>query len=78
MANASVRHWSRPRVPISVISNDRMPTWAGATIRSFGKGSGHPASLNFGDLFSYALAKLRFRGRGTREDRRRPNLRGAI
>jgi ribonuclease VapC len=26
---------------------------------SFGKGSGHPAGLNFGDLFSYALAKTR-------------------
>jgi ribonuclease VapC len=26
---------------------------------AFGKGSGHPASLNFGDLFSYALAKVR-------------------
>ena len=25
----------------------------------FGKGSGHPASLNYGDLFSYALAKVR-------------------
>jgi ribonuclease VapC len=25
----------------------------------FGKGSGHPARLNFGDLFSYALAKTR-------------------
>ena len=25
----------------------------------FGKGSGHPAGLNFGDLFSYALAKAR-------------------
>jgi ribonuclease VapC len=25
--------------------------------RDFGKGSGHPASLNFGDCFSYALAK---------------------
>ena len=23
----------------------------------FGKGSGHPASLNYGDLFAYALAK---------------------
>lgn len=23
----------------------------------YGKGSGHPAALNFGDLFSYALAK---------------------
>lgn len=26
---------------------------------AFGKGSGHPARLNFGDAFSYALAKLR-------------------
>ena len=25
----------------------------------FGRGSGHPAGLNFGDVFSYALAKLR-------------------
>jgi ribonuclease VapC len=26
--------------------------------RQYGKGSGHPASLNFGDCFTYALAKL--------------------
>ena len=25
--------------------------------RDFGRGSGHPAQLNFGDCFSYALAK---------------------
>jgi ribonuclease VapC len=25
----------------------------------YGKGSGHPAALNFGDVFSYALAKTR-------------------
>jgi ribonuclease VapC len=25
----------------------------------FGKGSGHPARLNFGDCFAYALAKVR-------------------
>lgn len=25
--------------------------------RDFGRGSGHPAKLNFGDCFSYALAK---------------------
>ena len=25
--------------------------------RDFGKGSGHPANLNFGDCFAYALAK---------------------
>lgn len=35
----------------------------------FGKGSGHPAQLSFGDLFSYALAKSRgmpllFKGAG--------------
>ncbi len=30
-----------------------------AAFVAFGKGSGHPASLNFGDLFSYALAKVR-------------------
>ena len=26
--------------------------------RDFGKGSGHPAQLNFGDCFAYALAKI--------------------
>jgi ribonuclease VapC len=26
---------------------------------AYGRGSGHPANLNFGDLFSYALAKTR-------------------
>lgn len=36
--------------------------------RDFGKGSGHPAQLNFGDCFAYALAKvtdepLLFKGR---------------
>ena len=36
--------------------------------RDFGKGSGHPAQLNLGDCFSYALAKtwgepLLFKGR---------------
>ena len=30
-----------------------------AAFVAYGKGSGHPASLNFGDLFSYALAKVR-------------------
>jgi len=27
--------------------------------RDFGKGSGHPAGLNFGDCFAYALARER-------------------
>ena len=30
-----------------------------AAFIAYGKGSGHPASLNFGDVFSYALAKVR-------------------
>jgi len=30
-----------------------------AAFVTFGKGSGHPANLNFGDVFSYALAKTR-------------------
>ena len=30
-----------------------------AAFVTFGRGSGHPAALNFGDLFSYALAKAR-------------------
>ena len=40
--------------------------------RDFGKGSGHPARLNFGDCFAYALAKvsrepLLFKGSDFRE-----------
>lgn len=31
---------------------------ARAAYRDFGKGSGHPARLNFGDCFSYALAHV--------------------
>lgn len=39
--------------------------------RDFGKGSGHPARLNFGDCFAYALAKefaepLLFKGKDFR------------
>ena len=29
-----------------------------AAYRRYGRGSGHPAGLNFGDCFTYALAKL--------------------
>ena len=32
---------------------------ARAAYRDFGKGSGHPAGLNFGDCFAYALAHSR-------------------
>lgn len=31
---------------------------ARAAYKDFGKGSGHPAQLNFGDCFAYALAKV--------------------
>ena len=47
--------------------------------RDFGKGSGHPAQLNFGDCFAYALAKdkaepLLFKGDDfAQTDVRRPN-----
>ncbi len=30
-----------------------------AAFVAFGKGSGHPGALNFGDVFGYALAKVR-------------------
>jgi|SRR5690606_25741275 len=30
-----------------------------AAFVAYGRGSGHPAALNFGDVFSYALAKVR-------------------
>ncbi|HKI15372.1 MAG TPA: type II toxin-antitoxin system VapC family toxin [Roseiarcus sp.] len=32
---------------------------ARAAYRDFGKGSGHPAGLNYGDCFAYALARAR-------------------
>jgi ribonuclease VapC len=43
-----------------------------AAFVAYGKGSGHPANLNYGDLFSYALAKVRnlpllFKGDGFAE-----------
>ena len=45
--------------------------------RDFGKGSGHPAGLNFGDCFAYALAKdkgepLLFKGNDFRHTDVRP------
>ena len=38
---------------------ERQARIARAAYRDFGKGSGHPAKLNFGDCFAYALAKDR-------------------
>ena len=47
--------------------------------RDYGKGSGHPANLNFGDCFSYALARekrepILFKG----EDFSQTDLRAAV
>jgi ribonuclease VapC len=41
---------------IESVTEDQMRIARGA-YRDFGKGSGHPAQLNFGDCFAYALAK---------------------
>ncbi|MBV9571061.1 MAG: type II toxin-antitoxin system VapC family toxin [Alphaproteobacteria bacterium] len=38
--------------------DERQARIARAAYRDFGKGSGHPARLNFGDCFAYALAKV--------------------
>lgn len=40
-----------------VAPNNELTDAAYAAFVVFGKGSGHPAALNFRDLFSYALAK---------------------
>lgn len=37
--------------------DERQACIAREAYRDFGKGSGHPAKLNFGDCFAYALAK---------------------
>ncbi len=36
---------------------ERQAQTARAAYRDFGKGSGHPAKLNFGDCFAYALTR---------------------
>ena len=42
---------------VDVVAVDRAQAeLARAAYRRFGKGSGHPAALNFGDCFAYALA----------------------
>jgi ribonuclease VapC len=37
--------------------SERQAQLARAAYRSYGRGTGHPAGLNFGDCFAYALAK---------------------
>lgn len=53
-----------------------------AAFLAYGKGSGHPAALNFGDLFAYALAKVRdlpllYKGNDFAETDLRPAISGA-
>jgi ribonuclease VapC len=45
------------RVEVSDVTAEQARV-ARAAYRDFGKGSGHPARLNFGDCFSYALAQV--------------------
>jgi len=49
------------RLPIFEITppGDADMNAAYAAFVAFGRGSGHPAAINFGDVFSYALAKVR-------------------
>lgn len=49
------------RLPVfeTVAPDDAATAIAYAAFVTYGKGSGHPAGLNFGDVFSYALAKGR-------------------
>jgi len=46
------------KIAIGEIGEDLLPELALARDR-YGKGSGHPAKLNLGDCFSYAMAKQR-------------------
>lgn len=44
------------KIAIIPVTESQVRT-ARAAYRDFGKGNGHPAALNFGDCFAYALAK---------------------
>jgi ribonuclease VapC len=47
------------RADVSVVAvTEEQARIAREAHRDFGRGSGHPARLNFGDLFAYALAKV--------------------
>jgi ribonuclease VapC len=48
----------RLRIAIEPVTEDHARR-ARQAYRDFGKGSGHPAKLNFGDCFAYALAMER-------------------
>ncbi|HEU5457006.1 MAG TPA: type II toxin-antitoxin system VapC family toxin [Terracidiphilus sp.] len=48
--------FENPGIRIEPVTFEQVKT-ARQAYRDFGKGSGHPANLNFGDCFSYALAR---------------------
>ncbi|MBI1790599.1 MAG: type II toxin-antitoxin system VapC family toxin [Acidobacteria bacterium] len=48
---------ARAGIRVEPVTREQADT-ARAAYRDFGKGSGHPAQLNFGDCFAYALAKV--------------------
>ncbi len=45
------------QIHIEMVTDEQVAV-ARAAYRKYGKGRGHPAGLNFGDCFSYALAKV--------------------
>lgn len=48
------------RAQLEVVATSEAEVRAGiVAARRYGRGSGHPASLNFGDCFAYALARTR-------------------
>ncbi|WP_028925276.1 type II toxin-antitoxin system VapC family toxin [Pseudonocardia acaciae] len=47
---------TRARVALEPVTAEQARV-ARAAYRDFGRGSGHPARLNFGDCFAYALAR---------------------
>ncbi len=47
---------ARKRIPIASI-DDQVASIAADAAERYGRGSGHPARLNFGDCLSYAVAK---------------------
>jgi ribonuclease VapC len=47
----------RAKVTVEPVTHDQARI-ARQAYRDYGKGSGHPAGLNFGDCFSYALARV--------------------
>lgn len=66
------------RIRVEPVTEEQVKL-ARAAYRDFGKGSGNPARLNFGDCFAYALAKavnepLLFKG----TDFRRTDIRAVL